>query len=43
MLINFFNTFNEKWIEKWWESDGSDGGKEIVITVISEKKIFIFY
>jgi hypothetical protein len=46
MLINFFNTFNEKWIEKWLESDWSDWEKEMVITVISEywlKKIFLFF
>ena len=46
MLINFFNTFNEKWIEKWLESDWSDGKKEMVITVISEywlKIIFLFF
>jgi len=46
MLINFFNTFNEKWIEKWLESDWSDWEKEMVITVISEywlKKKFLFF
>ena len=46
MLINFFNTFNEKWIEKWLESDWSDWEKEMVITVISEywlKKNFLFF
>jgi len=46
MLINFFNTFNEKWIEKWLESDWSDWEKEMVITVVSEywlKKFFLFF